>query len=361
MIKAETGYATLESPYFIPCLRVGVGLIAVDSPSAHGLDLRNHPANRTRPMSDDFDSPWKDILDGYFPDFMAFFFPQAAAEIDWSRGFETLDKELAQAVRDAELGRRFADKLIRVFLLDGSEEWLLVHIEVQGQRDAAFAKRMFVYAYRLYDRYDREIVSLAVLADTLPGWRPEGFEVGRWGSRLGISFPSVKLLEYAGRQAELEADESPFATVVLAHLAAQATRGDDGARYERKLSLTRRLYERGLTRQRIIDLYRFIDWILRLPDDLELQYTDAIFAIEEKFAMPYVTFVERRGEARGEARGEVRGSARLLRGLLQQRFGPLSPEVSARLEAADVERLIAWGERVLDARTLADVFAADPH
>ena len=47
-------------------------------------------------MSDDFDSPWKDILEGYFPDFMAFFFPAAAAEIDWSRGFEPLDKELAQ-------------------------------------------------------------------------------------------------------------------------------------------------------------------------------------------------------------------------------------------------------------------------
>ena len=30
----------------------------------------------------DYDSPWKEMLDGYFPAFMAFFFPAAAAEID---------------------------------------------------------------------------------------------------------------------------------------------------------------------------------------------------------------------------------------------------------------------------------------
>ena len=319
-------------------------------------------------MSDDFDSPWKEILEGYFPDFMAFFFPTAAAGIDWSRGFEPLDKELAQVVRDAELGRRYADKLIKVFLSDGREEWLLIHLEVQGQRDPDFPERMFVYGYRLYDRYRRELVSLAVLADTAPGWRPHGFAVGRWGSRLGIEFPSVKLLDYAPRQAELETDGNPFATVVLAHLAAQATRGDDRARYERKLALTRRLYERGLTRQQIIDLYRFIDWVLRLPDELELQYTEAIFRIEEGLQMPYVSFVERRGmalgEARGmalgEARGELRGIARLLRDQLETRFGSLPPDLLARLEAADADRLMAWGARVFTARTIAEVFAENP-
>lgn len=37
------------------------------------------------------------------------------------------------------------------------------------------------------------------------------------------------------------------------------------------LQLTRRLYERGLPRQTIIDLYRFLDLLMRLPEDLELQ------------------------------------------------------------------------------------------
>jgi hypothetical protein len=35
-----------------------------------------------------FDSPWKEILEAYFPEFMAFFFPAIDIQIDWSRGFE---------------------------------------------------------------------------------------------------------------------------------------------------------------------------------------------------------------------------------------------------------------------------------
>ncbi len=33
----------------------------------------------------DLDSPWKEILEVYFPQAMQFFFPQTAALIDWER------------------------------------------------------------------------------------------------------------------------------------------------------------------------------------------------------------------------------------------------------------------------------------
>ena len=42
----------------------------------------------------DYDSPWKNILDLLFEEFMAFFFPAAHAQIDWLAGYEFLDKEL---------------------------------------------------------------------------------------------------------------------------------------------------------------------------------------------------------------------------------------------------------------------------
>jgi hypothetical protein len=38
----------------------------------------------------DYDDPWKEALSVCFEPFMAFFFPQAHAEIDWSRGYESL-------------------------------------------------------------------------------------------------------------------------------------------------------------------------------------------------------------------------------------------------------------------------------
>ena len=53
----------------------------------------------------DFDSPWKQALEAYFPQFLDFFFPDIHVDIDWSRGHEFLDQELQQIVRDAELGQ----------------------------------------------------------------------------------------------------------------------------------------------------------------------------------------------------------------------------------------------------------------
>ena len=43
----------------------------------------------------------------------------------------------------------------------------------------------------------------------------------------------------------------------------------------------------------------------------------------------------------------------------QRRFGPLPAEVTARMEDADTDALEAWADRLLDARTLDEVFAAD--
>jgi len=100
----------------------------------------------------DYDSPWKMALDVYFQPFLELFFPQAHAEIDWSRGTESLDKELQQIVREAEIGRRYVDKLAKVWLKGGQEQWVLIHTEVQASEDADLANRMYVYNYRLFDR-----------------------------------------------------------------------------------------------------------------------------------------------------------------------------------------------------------------
>lgn len=61
--------------------------------------------------TDDFDTPWKDALTRYLPEFMAFYFPPAHAAIDWNRSYTFLDQELAQVVRDAALGKRLVDRL----------------------------------------------------------------------------------------------------------------------------------------------------------------------------------------------------------------------------------------------------------
>jgi hypothetical protein len=53
----------------------------------------------------DYDSPWKDALDFLFDSFISLFFPSAHAQIDWSRGFEFLDKESQKVTAGAAVGR----------------------------------------------------------------------------------------------------------------------------------------------------------------------------------------------------------------------------------------------------------------
>jgi hypothetical protein len=138
---------------------------------------------------DDYDSPWKEALEGYFPEFLGLLFPAIHGDIDWSPGHEFLDKELQQVVRDAESGRRYADKLVKVHTRDGTETWVLIHVEIQGEAEPGFEERMYVYHYRLFDRYGVDIVSLAVLADDRPGYRPDAYQRCRWECEVHFRFP----------------------------------------------------------------------------------------------------------------------------------------------------------------------------
>jgi len=126
--------------------------------------------------------------------------------------------ELCQVVRDAELGKRFADTLVQVILKDSEQHWIYIHIEVQGQRDSNFAKRMFTYNHRLFGRYARPIASLAVLANEEEGWRPEHYGFDVLGCRHTLEFPVVKLIDYGERVESLEASPNPFVLVTIAHL-----------------------------------------------------------------------------------------------------------------------------------------------
>jgi hypothetical protein len=114
---------------------------------------------------DDFDNPWDVLLEIYFPQFMAFFFPEIHDDINWAKGHDFMDQEFQQIVRDADLSKRYVDKLVRVWKLNGTERLVFVHIEVQSQEDRDFSNRMFVYNYRIRDCYNEKIVSLAILGD----------------------------------------------------------------------------------------------------------------------------------------------------------------------------------------------------
>lgn len=292
-------------------------------------------------MSTPLDTPWKQILEGYFPQFMAFFFPEAAKAISWSKGFDFLDSELQQVTLEAETGKRIVDKLVKVYLRNGQENWLLLHIEIQNQKEAEFSERVYIYSTRLFDKFRQAVSSFAVLGDTDRHWRPQSFHQEALGSRHDFSFQIAKLVDYKERMEELAASDNPFAIVVQAHLAAQATKGkaSQQRRRQRKYSLTTMLYERGWSKQEVIDLYRFIDWVLTLPLELEQAFRDDLETYERGKNMPYISAIERMGEARGKVEGKVEGKIELINLLLAHRVGAISAETAEEIKQLPIEQL----------------------
>jgi hypothetical protein len=301
----------------------------------------------------DYDSPRKEALDFFFEPFLGLFFPEAHADIDWGRGCESLDKELQQIAPEAEIGRRYVDKLVKVWLKSGAEQWVLVHVEVQMSDDGRFAWRMYVYNYRLFDKYNREVASFAVLGDDNPRWRPQSFGYRRWGTEVGLRFPIVKLLDYAARRSELEKSSNPFATVVLAHLDTQETRRDPGERKDRKFRMIKRLRQRGWSETQVRQLFRLIDWIMELPDLLADELRKEVQQYEEKEHMPFITFPERYGLATGRLEG--------IEAILELRFrdagSQLMPEIRLISDPQKLEQILHAAKTVASPEDLRKLWA----
>ncbi|MDU9050689.1 MAG: hypothetical protein Q3M30_17715 [Candidatus Electrothrix sp. Rat3] len=143
----------------------------------------------------------------------------------------------------------------------------------------------------------------------------------------------------------MEDSDNPFAVVVMAHLKAQETAsGRAEERKQWKLRLIRLLYARGYERKDVLELFRFIDWLLILPPELERRFTEEVSRIEEGQGIEYITSVERIGMQRGLEQGMKQGLEQgvklgsleqakiMLLEVLSVRFGPVSRELTGCIE-----------------------------
>jgi len=64
------------------------------------------------------------------------------------------------------------------------------------------------------------------------------------------------------------------------------------------------------------------------------------------------------GRLLGLEEGLQKGEATLLLRQLTLKFGPLDTQTRERVRSADAESLLTWGERVLTAERLEDVFGS---
>jgi hypothetical protein len=209
----------------------------------------------------DGDILWKSLLEEVFDDLLRFIFPGMEEIFDFKRGFEFLDKELAQMYPEPgkESATRFVDKLVKVFCNDGKEQWLLVHIEVQGQTSTReqFAERMFRYFYRIFDRYRRPVTGIAIYTGRDGDRMPDEFSYACLNTQLVYRYNTLSILDFTDE--ELEESDNPFAMVVMVAKKALIKGSNlDGRLLEEKLMIVRLMKKKGFSEKKIAVIMAFL-------------------------------------------------------------------------------------------------------
>jgi hypothetical protein len=240
---------------------------------------------------------------------------------------------------------------------------------------------MFIYNYRIFDRYIKPVVSMAVLGDDDPDWLPQQFGYAAMDCEMSFRFPIAKLAGFTAQEAALETNPNPFALLTLAYLQNRATKNDMNARYEVKCRLVRLLHEHKWERALIREFFLVIDWMMELPPELALQLSHFITALEEEQQMEYVSSIERikleqklheginlgvqkgleQGLEQGLQTGLQEGEATMLSRLLTRRFGDLPQWAQERVKNAAKAQIEVWFDRAIDVATLDEVFQDMPH
>jgi hypothetical protein len=302
-------------------------------------------------------------LDVFFKPLLELFFPQAARNIDWSVPPEFLDTELQKIAADAGLGKQYVDRLIKVQRIDGTGEWVLLHLEVQAQPDTELAKRVYQYHHRLVDLHLHPVATMVVLADDRASWRPNFYETELWGCRLRFEYPVCKLLDLAPDVDRLEASGNPAAVMVAAHLATQATYEKMDVRKEVKLRLSQRLYRPEYSDAEIRALLSLIDWLMRLSPEMEPEFRREMKQFEEEKAMRHISSFEQagieigleKGREQGREEGRQEEAAGLLVRQAHKRFHTLSAEDESRIRQLPLPVLESLSEALLDFAGIEDL------
>jgi len=180
---------------------------------------------------------------------------------------------------------------------------------------------MFIYNYRAFDLYHKPVISLAILGDESRSWRPDFYQYGLGGSQVRVDFLMVKLLDYQWE--DLEQSENIWAIIVMAHLKTKVTNNNLREREQWKWNLVRGLYQRGLTKFEIINLGKFIDKMMTLPPQLQLNFKTKLSQYEEENKMLFLSTIEEMALEEGAKSGVKLTSQKYIILALQSRFGEI--------------------------------------
>ncbi|GEA17224.1 DUF4351 domain-containing protein [Moorella sp. E306M] len=285
-------------------------------------------------MPVDHDRLFKELLTTFFREFMELFFPKAHALIDYS-DTRFLTQEI---ITDITAGDKHYVDILAEVKIKGEDGCVLVHIEPQAYRQADFARRMFIYFSRLYEKHQKKVLPIAVFAHDSKLEETNRHEV---------EFPFLKVLQFEFYKIQLKRlpwrqylnSTNPVAAALLSKMDYSPRE-----RVQVKIEFLRLLTRMQLDPARMELITAFFDSYLvlsaeeekslqeKLPEELQPEEVQRVMELTTSWHL----------KGRQEGRQEI-----IIR-LLRKRLGTTSPEVEAKIKTLSVEQLDDLAEKILD-------------
>ncbi|MFN6153960.1 MAG: DUF4351 domain-containing protein [Dolichospermum sp.] len=131
----------------------------------------------------------------------------------------------------------------------------------------------------------------------------------------------------------------------------KATTSNLTEREQWKWILIRGLYERGLTKEQIVKLFKIIDTMMTLSKQLQTALITKIKNLEEERKMPLISPTEQLAMERGELIGEKK----LIIRQINKRFGVISDALIGQIHQLSIEQLELLGETLFDFSTMTEL------
>ncbi len=204
------------------------------------------------------DELWKVSFRLLMPQFVEFFFPQHYGKIDWHKEIVFLDKELQTIQLNSRPKNRIADVLVMLHRKRGKPLYILLHIEIQGYIDKIFGLRAHQMRYRIEDRFGINPVMLCVFTDSNPHFHPNEYAVETWGTGVRTFFNTYKVME--NHPSKYKNPDSIVSLIMeTVYYSTQLKGKSDDEIMGLYLSIARKLFTKGYSKEEIQTAYNFIE------------------------------------------------------------------------------------------------------
>ncbi len=218
----------------------------------------------------DSDQLTKRLVELFFKDFLEFFYPDLAKIIDFNRKIDFPNKELYSGMIEGE--KTVSDILAKVNLLDGQEQYVLIHVEIQSSRDIDIPRRMYRYFSNIWMKYEKPVFAFALFIDESRWKEPISnvFKVEFMGTELTYKFHLEKTKNY--NYEEYLDYPNPIVTAFLTRM----NYGKKSRALVKAEAMKRIEKYYNFTETQIETLLHFIDRILFLNEKETKEFKDII-------------------------------------------------------------------------------------